>query len=96
MQFAFLLFSDVLFYMVPHLNFVFQWRKGLKLSGEAAVDNITLDGVRGLRVMLSATAHDVLYYMSPIYCQSIIDSVCLLSYILFFRSLLIFVACMIF
>ncbi|XVE60731.1 hypothetical protein DITRI_Ditri05aG0151200 [Diplodiscus trichospermus] len=52
-----------------------QWRKGLKLSGEAAVEKITLDGVRGLRVMLSATAHDVLYYMSPIYCQSIIDSV---------------------
>ncbi|XVF63425.1 hypothetical protein PTKIN_Ptkin09bG0086100 [Pterospermum kingtungense] len=52
-----------------------QWRKGLKLSGEAAVEKITLDGVRGFRVMLSATAHDVLYYMSPIYCQSIIDSV---------------------
>ncbi|XWS21970.1 hypothetical protein CRYUN_Cryun30bG0103700 [Craigia yunnanensis] len=52
-----------------------QWRKGLKLSGEAAVEKITLDGVRGLRVMLSATSHDVLYYMSPIYCQSIIDSV---------------------
>ncbi|KAI0493491.1 hypothetical protein KFK09_023609 [Dendrobium nobile] len=52
-----------------------QWRKGLKLSGETAVDKITLDGVRGLRVTLSATAHDVLYYMSPIYCQYIIDSV---------------------
>ncbi|KAK4256407.1 hypothetical protein QN277_009277 [Acacia crassicarpa] len=52
-----------------------QWRKGLKLSGESAVEKITLDGVRGLRVMLSATAHDVLYYMSPIYCQNIIDSV---------------------
>lgn len=52
-----------------------QWRKGLKLGGEAAVDNITLDGVRGLRVTLSATVHDVLYYMSPIYCQDIIDSV---------------------
>ncbi|KAM7280507.1 hypothetical protein ACFE04_007641 [Oxalis oulophora] len=52
-----------------------QWRKGLKLSGEAAVDKITLDGVRGLRVMLSATVHDVLYYMSPVYCQDIIDSV---------------------
>lgn len=25
--------------------------------------------------MLSATVHDVLYYMSPIYCQAIIDSV---------------------
>ncbi|KAL6499935.1 hypothetical protein OROGR_027845 [Orobanche gracilis] len=51
-----------------------QWRKGLRLSGEAAVDKITLDGVRGLRTMLSATVHDVLYYMSPIYCQDIIDS----------------------
>ncbi|CAN0928024.1 Phospholipase SGR2 [Linum grandiflorum] len=52
-----------------------QWRKGLKLSGEAAVEKITLDGVRGLRIMLGATAHDVLYYMSPIYCQDIINSV---------------------
>lgn len=52
-----------------------QWRKGLKLSGESAVENITLDGVRGLRTTLSATVHDVLYYMSPIYCQDIIDSV---------------------
>ncbi|XAR57497.1 hypothetical protein NMG60_11025660 [Bertholletia excelsa] len=52
-----------------------QWRRGLKLSGESAVEKITLDGVRGLRVMLSATVHDVLYYMSPIYCQDIIDSV---------------------
>ncbi|KAF7134374.1 hypothetical protein RHSIM_Rhsim08G0116000 [Rhododendron simsii] len=53
----------------------FQWRKGLKLSGEAAVEKITLDGVRGLRVMLSATVHDVLYYMSPVYCQDIVNSV---------------------
>ncbi|KAF9670533.1 hypothetical protein SADUNF_Sadunf13G0078900 [Salix dunnii] len=52
-----------------------QWRKGLKLSGETAVEKITVDGVRGLRVMLSATVHDVLYYMSPIYCQDIINSV---------------------
>ncbi|XP_043810409.1 phospholipase SGR2 isoform X3 [Manihot esculenta] len=52
-----------------------QWRKGLKLSGEAAVEKITLEGVRGLRIMLSATVHDVLYYMSPIYCQDIINSV---------------------
>ncbi|ESR54897.1 hypothetical protein CICLE_v10018750mg [Citrus x clementina] len=52
-----------------------QWRKGLKLSSETAVEKITLDGVRGLRVMLSATVHDVLYYMSPIYCQDIINSV---------------------
>ncbi|KAJ6952358.1 phospholipase SGR2-like isoform X4 [Populus alba x Populus x berolinensis] len=51
------------------------WRKGLKLSGEAAVEKITLDGVRGLRVMLSATVHDVLYYMSPIYRQDIINAV---------------------
>ena len=55
--------------------FVFQWRKGLKLSGESAVEKITLDGVRGLRVMLGATVHDILYYMSPIYCQDIINSV---------------------
>lgn len=47
----------------------------MKLSGETAVEKITLDGVRGLRVTLSATVHDVLYYMSPIYCQDIIDSV---------------------
>uniref|UniRef100_A0A803M2A9 DDHD domain-containing protein n=1 Tax=Chenopodium quinoa TaxID=63459 RepID=A0A803M2A9_CHEQI len=52
-----------------------EWRKGLKLSGESAVEKITLDGVRGLRTTLSATVHDVLYYMSPIYCQEIIDSV---------------------
>ncbi|KAG4388775.1 hypothetical protein AAZX31_09G214700 [Glycine max] len=52
-----------------------QWRRGLKLSGETAVEKITLDGVRGLRVTLSATVHDVLYYMSPIYCQDIINSV---------------------
>ncbi|KAH9625877.1 hypothetical protein KSS87_016508 [Heliosperma pusillum] len=52
-----------------------QWRKGLKFSGESAVEKITLDGVRGLRTTLSATVHDVLYYMSPIYCQEIIDSV---------------------
>ncbi|KAL2454456.1 Phospholipase SGR2 [Abeliophyllum distichum] len=52
-----------------------QWRKGLTFSGEVAVEKITLDGVRGLRTALSATVHDVLYYMSPIYCQDIIDSV---------------------
>ncbi|TVU43733.1 hypothetical protein EJB05_10223, partial [Eragrostis curvula] len=52
-----------------------QWRKSLKLSGEHTVEKITLDGVKGLRVALGATVHDVLYYMSPIYCQHIIDSV---------------------
>ncbi|KAI7750810.1 hypothetical protein M8C21_019716, partial [Ambrosia artemisiifolia] len=51
-----------------------QWRKSLKLSGESAVEKCTLPGVRALRVTLSATVHDVLYYMSPIYCQDIIDS----------------------
>lgn len=59
--------------------FFFQWRRGLKLSGESAVEKITLEGVRALRVMLSATVHDVLYYMSPIYCQDIIDSVIYIS-----------------
>ncbi|KAI3835110.1 hypothetical protein MKW92_048963 [Papaver armeniacum] len=52
-----------------------QWRKGLKLDGENTVEKVTLEGVRGLRFMLSATVHDVLYYMSPIYCQEIINSV---------------------
>ncbi|KAI3896503.1 hypothetical protein MKX03_015011 [Papaver bracteatum] len=52
-----------------------QWRKGLKLDGENAVEKVTLEGVRGLRLMVSATVHDVLYYMSPIYCQEIINSV---------------------
>jgi len=47
----------------------------LKLSGEHTVEKLTLDGVKGLRVALGATVHDVLYYMSPIYCQHIIDSV---------------------
>lgn len=53
----------------------------MKLSGETAVEKITLDGVRGLRVTLSATVHDVLYYMSPIYCQDIIDSVSVFLYV---------------
>ncbi|XP_024522407.1 phospholipase SGR2 [Selaginella moellendorffii] len=52
-----------------------QWRRHLKLGGEAAVENCTLEGVRALRTMIGATVHDVLYYMSPIYCQDIIDSV---------------------
>lgn len=71
-----------------------QWRRGLKLSGETAVEKITLDGVRGLRVMLSATVHDVLYYMSPIYCQDIINSVpytlSISSQFMFFFLLFIF------
>ncbi|OVA14553.1 DDHD [Macleaya cordata] len=52
-----------------------QWRRGLKLDGESTVEKVTLEGVRSLRFMLSATVHDVLYYMSPIYCQDIINSV---------------------
>ncbi|XP_065033490.1 phospholipase SGR2-like isoform X3 [Musa acuminata AAA Group] len=52
-----------------------QWRRGLELSSETIIEKITLDGVRGLRATLSATVHDVLYYMSPIYCQNIIDSI---------------------
>lgn len=70
--------------------FLFQWRKGLKLSSETAVEKITLDGVRGLRVMLSATVHDVLYYMSPIYCQDIINSVLLYLISIFLLSSFIF------
>uniref|UniRef100_A0A803MS92 DDHD domain-containing protein n=1 Tax=Chenopodium quinoa TaxID=63459 RepID=A0A803MS92_CHEQI len=68
--------AGVAFYAVVTCCSLFlAWRKGLKLSGESAVEKITLDGVRGLRTTLSATVHDVLYYMSPIYCQEIIDSV---------------------
>ncbi|CAM6085035.1 unnamed protein product [Calypogeia fissa] len=52
-----------------------QWRRELKLGGESSVEDCTLEGVRALRTMLSATVHDVLYYMSPVYCQDIIDSV---------------------
>ncbi|CAK9256870.1 unnamed protein product [Sphagnum jensenii] len=52
-----------------------QWRRELKLGGEVAMERITLEGVRALRTMITATVHDVLYYMSPAYCQDIIDSV---------------------
>ena len=70
----------------------------MKLSGESAVEKITLDGVWGSRVTLSATVPDVLYYMSPIYRQDIINSVhslssishfpfsCFLFFILLFYS----------
>lgn len=74
-HFIFLFFVQLLLLYSNLLIFAFQWRKGLKLSGEAAVEKCTLDGVKGLRVMLSATVHDVLYYMSPIYCQDIINAV---------------------
>lgn len=47
----------------------------MKLGGEVAMEQVTLDGVRALRTMITATVHDVLYYMSPVYCQDIIDSV---------------------
>ena len=70
----------------------------MRFSGESAIEKITLDGVRGSHVTLSATVHDVLYYMSPIYCQDIINSVhslfsishfpfsCFLFFILLFYS----------
>lgn len=47
----------------------------MKLGGEVAMEHVTLDGVRALRTMITKTVHDVLYYMSPVYCQDIIDSV---------------------
>lgn len=59
----------------------------MTFSGEVTVENITLDGVRGLRTMLSATVHDVLYYMSPIYCQEIIDSVTIYDFFPYTSSL---------
>ena len=52
-----------------------QWRRELRLAGEAAVEDITPEGVPALRKNVSATVHDVLFYMSPAYCQDIIDSV---------------------
>lgn len=64
-------------YQLDSLRVLFipcQWRRGLKLGGEEAVETCTLEGVRALRTMLSATVHDVLYYMSPVYCQDIIDT----------------------
>ncbi|CAI7795361.1 unnamed protein product, partial [Closterium sp. NIES-53] len=51
-----------------------QWRRGMALASEAVVEGITLEGVRALRDAVSATVHDVLYYMSPAYCQTIIHS----------------------
>eukprot|EP00850_Spirogloea_muscicola_P001411 SM000005S17208 [mRNA] locus=s5:845442:851065:+ [translate_table: standard] len=52
-----------------------QWRRNLKLGGESSTEDITLEGLKALRKTISATVHDVLYYMSPAYCQFIIDSV---------------------
>ncbi|KAH0854832.1 hypothetical protein HID58_037127 [Brassica napus] len=46
-------------------------RKGLKLSGEAAVDKCTLEGVRRLREMLSATVHDVSNQLNRLYLKFI-------------------------
>lgn len=51
-----------------------QWRRGLRLGGEAVVEDITLDGIRALREGVSATVHDVLFYTSPIFRQDIILS----------------------
>ena len=48
--------------------------EGLITHVEVAVENITLEGERTLCTMLSSTVHDVLYHMSPINCQDIIDS----------------------
>ncbi|MCL7042162.1 hypothetical protein MKW94_019913, partial [Papaver nudicaule] len=48
-----------------------QWRKGLKLDGESTVLKVTLEGVRGLRFMLSATAHDVSNQLNRLYLKFI-------------------------
>ena len=39
------------------------------------MSDITLEGIKALRDTISATVHDVLYYMSPAYCQQIVHSV---------------------
>jgi hypothetical protein len=53
-----------------------QWRKILQLGGEMIIDDITMEGIRGIRQIVNATVLDVLYYMSPVYCQDIVNSVC--------------------
>lgn len=40
------------------------------------IDDITMEGIRGIRQIVNATVLDVLYYMSPVYCQDIVNSVC--------------------
>ncbi|GAQ85140.1 unknown protein [Klebsormidium nitens] len=52
------------------------WRKILQLGGENIIDDITMEGIRGIRQIVNATVLDVLYYMSPVYCQDIVNSVC--------------------
>ena len=47
----------------------------MQLASEGAMSDITLEGIKALRDTISATVHDVLYYMSPAYCQQIVHSV---------------------
>lgn len=58
------------------MSFGVQWRKILQLGGEMIIDDITMEGIRGIRQIVNATVLDVLYYMSPVYCQDIVNSVC--------------------
>ncbi|KNC84036.1 hypothetical protein SARC_03746 [Sphaeroforma arctica JP610] len=50
-----------------------QWRKGLQFNSEneTSIDDITVDGCRGLREMIHSTALDVLFYTNPRTCQLI-------------------------
>ncbi|CAH2065144.1 unnamed protein product, partial [Iphiclides podalirius] len=55
------------------------WHSALH-SGEAGVDRrlarVTLDSIPRLRSFTNDTVLDVLFYTSPVYCQTIIDTVC--------------------
>ncbi|XP_004922247.3 uncharacterized protein LOC101741044 isoform X2 [Bombyx mori] len=55
------------------------WHASLH-SGETGVDKrlaqVTLDSIPKLRSFTNETVLDVLFYTSPVYCQTIIDTVC--------------------
>lgn len=50
-----------------------EWRSSLKLDGDT-VESLTPQRMRGIRVMLNASAMDILYYTSPLYRSEIIHS----------------------
>lgn len=50
-----------------------EWRSSLKLDGDT-VESLTPQRMRGVRVMLNASAMDILYYTSPLYRSEITHS----------------------
>ncbi|KAL4237730.1 Phospholipase ddhd1 [Mactra antiquata] len=47
-----------------------EWRSSLKLDGDT-VESLTPQRMRGVRIMLNASAMDILYYTSPLYRSEI-------------------------